>query len=229
MDRRRFVTLCAGSAAWLAAGRRAAQAQDFTPFAPARLLDAQGRPLRAENVPTQEALVFHYPFRSVPCFLINLGHAARGMPAEGGRAPWPGGSGPRRALVAYVAVCTHQLSYPSAQNSVIRYAAEKSEIAGRAGVIVCCAHHSVFDPAAGAARLHGEAEFPLAAVRLDHDAASGELSAGGIAGAEILERFFRVHKRPLIETYGAGLYRQSVGAATRAVPFSRYSASASQC
>ncbi len=232
MDRRRFVTLCAGSAAWLAAGLRTAQARDFTSFAPARLLDARGQPLRAASVPVQEALVFHYPFRSVPCFLINLGHAAQAvheLQAEDGRYVWPGGSGPGRSLVAYVAVCTHQLSYPDAQGSVIRYAAGKSEIAGRAGMIVCCAHHSVFDPAAGATRLHGEAQFPLAAVRLDHDAASDTLSASGIAGTGILERFMRVHKRRLIETYGAGLYREDIGATTQAVPLSRYSALVSQC
>lgn len=232
MDRRRFVALCAGSAACFAGGLRAARAEDFTPYAPAQLVDAEGQPLRADRVPANEALLFHYPFRALPCFLIHLGHAAgtaRELQGESGRYRWPGGSGPAQSLVAYVAVCTHQLSYPDAQGSVIRYAASASEIADRPGRIVCCAHHSVFDPAAGAVRLHGEAQTPLAAVRLDVDAASGTLIANGIAGGEVIERFFRVHKRRLIETYGAGVYRESIGATTPAVPLGRYSASVSQC
>ncbi len=232
MDRRKFVKLCAGGAAMLAAGLRAAQAKDFTDFPRVRLTDAAGAPLKAAALTGEQAYVFHYPFRSLPCFLIDLGKAAAGpqnMKAEWGEYAWPGGAGPGKNLVAYVAVCSHQLSYPDKDGSEIRYAAGKSALAGKSGTIVCCAHDSVFDPAAGANRLHGEAEYPLAAIRIEHDAADDGLYATGLAGVELAERFFRVHKRRLIVEYGPGVYREPVGEVAPAIPFDKYTASASNC
>jgi hypothetical protein len=77
--------------------------------------------------------------------------------------------------------------------------------------------------------LHGEATEPLAAVRLEHDPADDGLYATGVAGAALMKRFFDVHKRHLIETYGAGVYREPVGATAAAVPLAKYSASVNSC
>lgn len=233
MDRRKFVKLCAGSTALFAAGLRKVRAEDFTDFPKVRLTDEKGAPFTASSLPSGgEAFVFYYPYRSVPCFLINLGKTTadpQEMTTEWGGYVWPGGAGKDKNIVSYVAVCSHQLSFPDKDGSEIRYAIGKSELAGKPGMIVCCAHNSVFDPAAGAKRLHGEAEYPLVAVRLEYDAASDGLYATGIAGTQLLDRFFRVHKRRLITDYGPGAYKEPVGDTTPAIPFSKHTALASSC
>lgn len=232
MDRRRFVKLCAGSAALLAVGMRDARAGSYTDFPKVRLTDAQGAPLKASALANDEAYVFHFPFRSLPCFLINLGKPASGpreLTSESGSYTWPGGVGKDKSLVAYVAVCTHQLAYAAKDGSQIRYAAGNSALAGRPGTIVCCAHASVFDPATGAQREHGDARDPLLAVRLEYDSADDALYASGLAGIQLVERFFKTYKRELISEYGPGVYKEPVGDTTAAVPLSKYATSTGDC
>jgi arsenite oxidase small subunit len=232
MDRRSFVILCAGSTAWLAARMRDARAGNYTDFPKVRLTDGQGVPLKASALLKDEAYVFHFPFRSLPCFLINLGKPASGpeeLTSESGSYTWPGGVGKDKNLVAYVAVCTHQLSYASKDGSQIHYAAGNSAVAGGPGMIVCCAHASVFDPATGAQRLHGEARDPLLSVRLEYDSADDALYASGLAGTQLVERFFKTYKRELISEYGPGVYREPVGASAAAVPLSKYASSVGDC
>jgi Rieske Fe-S protein len=232
MDRRRFVKLCTGSAAWLAAGMRDARAGSYTDFPKVRLTDAQRAPLKASALAKDEAYVFHFPFRSLPCFLINLGKPASGareLTSESGSYTWPGGVGKDKSLVAYVAVCTHQLAYAGKDGSQIRYAAGNSALAGRPGTIVCCAHASVFDPATGAQREHGDAPDPLLPVRLEYDPADDAVYASGLAGTQLVERFFKTYKRELISEYGPGVYKEPVGDTTVAVPLSKYATSVADC
>lgn len=232
MDRREFVKLCAGSAAWLAAGMRDARAGSYTDFPKVRLTDAHGAPFKTSAMANDEAYVFHFPFRSLPCFLINLGKPASGpqeMTSESGSYTWPGGVGKDKSLVAYVAVCTHQLAYSARPESEIHYAASNSAVAGKPGMIVCCAHNSVFDPATGAQRLSGEARDPLLSVRLEYDPADDALYASGLAGTQLVERFFNTYKRELISEYGPGVYKEPVGDTAAAVPLSKYATSVGNC
>jgi len=232
MDRRRFVKLCAGSTAWFAAGMRGAHAASYADFPRVRLTDGQGAPLNASALAKDEAYVFHFPFRSLPCFLIDLGKPAAGsleLSSESGSYIWPGGVGKDKSLVAYVAVCTHQLAYAAKDGSQIRYAAGASALAGRPGTIVCCAHASVFDPAKGAQREHGEARDPLLSVRLEYDPAEDALYASGLAGTQLVERFFKTYKRQLIAEYGAGVYREAVSGSAAAVPLSKFATSVGDC
>ncbi len=232
MERRGFVKLCVGSAAWLAAGARVARAGSYTDFPKVRLTDAQGAPFKASALASDEAYVFHFPFHSLPCFLINLGKPASGpqeLTSESGNYTWQGGVGKNASLVAYVAVCTHQLAYAAKDGSQIRYAAGNSVIAGRPGTIVCCAHASVFDPARGAQREHGDARDPLLPVRLEFDSADDALYATGLGGTELVERFFKTYRRELISEYGPGVYKEPVRNTTAAVPLSKYATSISEC
>jgi len=209
-----------------------ARASGYTDFPKVRLTDPQGAPLRASTLAKDEAYVFHFPFRSLPCFLIDLGKPASGpqeLTSESGSYTWPGGVGKDKSLVAYVAVCTHQLSYTASDGSQIRYAAGTSALAGRPGTIVCCTHASVFDPAKGAQREHGEARNPLLSVRLEYEPEEDSLYATGLAGTELVERFFKTYRRELIAEYGPGVYREPVGAAAAAVLLSKYASSVSDC
>ncbi|HEX5961611.1 MAG TPA: Rieske (2Fe-2S) protein [Rhodanobacteraceae bacterium] len=234
MDRREFVRLCAGTAVAAACWRGApAFAEAAADFAPARLVKADGTPLQAAEVGTAEAMVFAYPYRGIPCFLVNLGKrmarpVALTSPDDGDYTS-PPGVGPHANLVAFVAICTHQLSYPKPADSMIRYAAAGSPTAGAPGRIVCCTHGSVFDPAAGGVRISGPAPNPLLPVRLAHDAATNGLTATGSVGDQFFERFFRTYKPDLIDRFGPGGYRQPVGDTTPAVPLGEYSALVPAC
>lgn len=228
MNRRRFVKLCAGGAAIaLAHWDRIAAAADFETFPAAKLTDRSGSPLKAAHTPTGEALVFSYPLAGIPCFLINLGDRpgvpTAGLKNEEGDYPWQGGVGPSHQLVAFVAICTHQMSYPQPEVSYLRYAASGSELAGGPGEIVCCAHGSVFDPAAGAKVVLGPAPMPLLPVRLIYDPVSDELSADGMIGMDYIKRFFKTYKADLNARFGPGGYREEVGNTTACIPLSQYS------
>jgi len=228
MDRRGFVKACAGGAALaLANWDNLVLAGSFEAFPPAKLTNKIGIPLKTTEIPTGEAMVFAYPVAGVPCFLINLGDktskANPKLAGEKDEYDWAGGVGPNGNIVAFVAICTHQMSYPQPEVSYMRYAAEGSELAGAPGRIVCCAHASVFDPAEGARPVTGPATFPLLPVRLAYDPVSDELSADGILGMDYIRRFFKTYKGDLNARYGPGGYRQPVEGKTIALPLSKYS------
>jgi len=207
MQRRDFVKFCAASAA--AARAPAVGAADATPtlYGRAKLVGAGGAPLKAAAVPAERNLIFHYPFAATPCFLLNLGRpvtgSARLVTADKRSYEWKGGLGPRRSIVAYSAICAHQLAYPTREISFISYRTEKSPRNRLGNVIHCCAEHSQYDPAAGARVLAGPAPQPLATILLEHDAATDELTAVGTLGGEMFNQFFAKYETKLSLEGGA--------------------------
>lgn len=194
MQRRDFVKLCAaGAAALTAPGARADARPRF--YGKARLVDEKGAPLRAGSIPVSRNLIFHYPYAATPCFLLNLGRAvhapARLKTADQTPYEWSGGIGPARSIVAYSAICAHKLTYPTREISFISYRAEKTPGNRFASVIHCCSEHSQYDPAEGARVLAGPAPQPLAAILLQHEAASDEIFAVGTLGGELFDEFFQ--------------------------------------
>src|SRR5437879_13028170 len=115
MERREFVAFCVASAA-AAAAPVAADAQPRR-YSRAQLVDAGGAPLLGKAVPANRNLIFHYPYASTPCFLLNLGRPAKASAhlktADERSYEWTGGVGARHSLVAYSAICAHKLSYPT--------------------------------------------------------------------------------------------------------------------
>lgn len=237
MDRRRFIKICARSAAALALGVPRTWAEGFRDYSRTLLTDVQGAPIKASALGIEEAYIFHYPYKGLPCFLINLGKPAAanlslsGDPLDQGSGSysWSGGVGKTSNLVAYVAVCTHQLSVPSKEASYMRYAASGSELAGGPGKIVCCAHGSIFDPVKGAERVSGPATYPLLPIRLEYNPGDDSLVATGMAGDQLIDQYFKSYKRDLIKEFGPGVYRESVGADTITQLLSQYSGSIPAC
>lgn len=191
MQRRDFLKVCAGSV--LAAPAIAADAKPHF-YEKAKLVDPSGKPLRAAAVPANTNLIFHYPFAATPCFLLNLDRpvpaSVRLKTAANETYEWQGGVGKQRSIVAYSAICAHRLTYPTRQISFISYRPEKSPASRHAAVIHCCSEHSQYDPAAGGKVLAGPAPQPLAAILLEHDAASDGLTAIGTLGGEMFNEFF---------------------------------------
>jgi Rieske Fe-S protein len=205
MQRRDFIRICATAAATASAARdlAAAAAPEAMPvrYGRARLVGAGGAPLQAASLPVDRNLIFHYPFSSTPCFLLRLGQpaktSARLVTADQRAYEWHGGVGPQRTIVAYSAICAHQMAYPTKEISFISYRTGKDARHRHGNVIHCCAEHSQYDPAEGARVLAGPAPQPLAAILLEHDARSDELTAVGTLGGEMFNQFFAKYELKL--------------------------------
>jgi Rieske Fe-S protein len=217
MQRRQFIRLCAASCAAGAHELLAADSLSPRSYARARLVTELGEPLMAASLVAGRNYIFHYPFESTPCFLLNLGKATgRGVrlkTGDGATYEWSGGVGPRRAIVAYSAICAHRMSYPTPQISFISYR-EQSTAAARPNSIHCCSEHSEYDPAAGGKVLGGPAPQPLAAIVLEHDAKRDELAAVGTLGGEMFNQFFEKYEFKLVIDYRTRNARQPVTTST---------------
>ena len=215
MDRRRFIGICSASLAALQMRSWASQdTKIFKLYSRARLTLPSGETLHARHLSANTGYVFHYPYVSTPCLLLQLNapiDIPSGLKTTNGQAySGVGGVGPDRSIVAFSAICPHQLSYLSKAKSFINYRADTSEVAKRNNVIVCCAHHSVYDPSAGGRAVSGPAPEPLTGIVLQHDSAEDALYAIGTAGGELFSAFFRAYKIELIEAYGRGVAKQLV-------------------
>ena len=216
MERRAFLKFCAASAA---AAESSAFAADARPqlYGRVRLVGERGEPLRAKNIPANRNLIFQYPYAATPCFLLNLGRPARAAAllktADGKPYEWRGGVGAQRSIVAYSAICAHKLTYPTRDISFISFRAERSARNKFANVIHCCSEHSQYDPAEGARVLAGPALQPLAAILLEHDAASDELTAVGTLGGEMFNEFFAKYEFRLALDNGGAPKRPVAGSA----------------
>jgi arsenite oxidase small subunit len=218
MDRRNFIKVCSVSAAAIAAGVQSRLVySDVKNFAKVKLVDEGGQPLKASSLSDKEAYVFMYPYASTPCFLINL------------PGPGAGGVGPKKNVVGYLAVCTHQLAYPKKSSSEISYIPGKSDVAGQSAAISCCVHNSAFDPAADGKVLAGAASKPLPAVRLEHDAATDEIYATGMSGADLIEEFFKANRAKFNREMGFGKYKEEAKDTAPAVLLSKYSGEVDAC
>ncbi len=193
MQRREFVGFCVASAAAAATHAIADDAQPRR-YSRARLVNADGAPLAAKSIPVHRNLVFPYPYAATPCFLLNLGKPAAASAhlrtADAKAYEWPGGVGENHSIVAYSAICAHKLTYPTREISFISFREEKSARNRFGSVIHCCSEHSQYDPAEGARVVAGPAPQPLAAILLEHDAATDELFAVGTLGGELFNEFF---------------------------------------
>ena len=218
MDRRDFIKVCSASAVAIAAGAQSRLVySDVKDFAKVKLVDESGQPIKASSLSGKEAYIFMYPYASTPCFLISLAGAAEG------------GVGPNKNVVGYLAVCTHQLAFPKKSESQISYIPGNSDVAGQSGSITCCVHNSAFDAAAGGKVLTGKASAPLPAVRLEHDAATDELYATGMSGAEVIEDFFKANRAKFNREMGFGKYKHEVKDTAQTILLSKYSAEVDAC
>ena len=167
------------------------------------------KPVRASSLNVGETYIFHYPFISTPCFLIDLGKSVKSRNTlktrEGKRYLWKGGSGPGHSVVAFSAICAHKMTHPAPSVSFInyrhgetRFRNSQEEIEQRSGVIYCCSEKSVYDPAHGGRVLGGPAPQPLAAIELEYDQASDTFYATATIGGEMFEKYFENFRDRLV-------------------------------
>ncbi len=237
MKRRTFIKLCTSVTAAIAANPRllAAAPTGVTARNRVKLVDAKGAPVHPDGLAVGQNYIFHYPFQGTPCFLLRLpaGKVKAGIPLKtekGEVYPWAGGVGKGGTVVAFSAICTHLMTHPTDKLAFIHYYHGKdSELAGRSDVITCCAHGSVFDPAAGAKVIAGPAPQPLTAIVLELDAKDGGLYAVGTQGADIYHQFFRAFKRELRKQFGRRVAKREVEGTTTLVPLEEYTKQRIDC
>ena len=209
MDRRSFIESCtAGAAGLSAAASFSAWAGNARPreYAKALLVTERGDPLRAASLKAQANYVFHYPFEATPVFLLDLGKPAEPhslSTRDRDAYSWPGGVGRNRSIVAFSAICAHQLVYPTRDVSFISFRKTRAQRGVQDGLIHCCAEHSQYDPARGAEVLAGPATQPLCAVLLSHEPKADTLTAYATLGGELFEDFFRKYEMKLSLEVGA--------------------------
>jgi arsenite oxidase small subunit len=204
MDRRSFIESCTAGAACLSAGMASFQAQAgpvrHKDYARALLVDERGEPIRSAQLKAQVNYVFHYPYEATPVFLLDLGKPVQPLAMstkDKSAYAWPGGVGPRKSVVAFTAICAHQLVYPTRDVSFISFRKTRAARGVQDALIHCCADHSQYDPARGAQVLSGPATHPLSAVLLEHDARTDSLTAYATLGAELFDEFFRRYEMKL--------------------------------
>lgn len=201
-------------------------------YARVKLVDNDGRAIKAKSLKANHNYIFNYPYESTPCFLLNLDEALAPAPevksANGQSYAWPGGVGVKKSIVAYSAICAHKMAYPSKQVSFIGFRATASGISPRGKVISCCADKSVYDPFVAAKVISGPAPQPLAAILLEHDAKTDELFAVGTVGAAKFDAFFQKYEFKLSLDVGSRA-KETVTATTKVFDLAAYSAQTAQC
>jgi len=242
LKRRTFFKLCASAVAMATASSRllAEEGGSARRYRRTILVDESGKPARAADLEVGEGYLFHYPFVTTPCFLLNLGRPATQqatLRTEDGRSyTWKGGVGPGRSIVAYSAICAHKMTHPARSVSFINYRHESVSFIDsdrnrtqRESVIYCCSEKSVYDPRQGARVLGGPARQPLAAILLEYDEAEDSIAAIGTYGGEMFDLFFEEFGFRLQLEHKVSDVAEQAGGRTPVVKITEYCASQVLC
>jgi len=228
MKRREFVKLCASAVAGVSASPEllGKTNRELHFYERVELIDNHSKnPVRASSLEVGETYLFHYPYVTTPCFLIDLGRPVTTPENlethDGDHYRWPGGVGPAHSVVAFSAICAHKMSHPAPSVSFINYRHGKArfrdnneKIVQDDGVIYCCSEKSVYDPARGARVLGGPAPQPLAAVALDYVQAEDSFYATATIGGEMFENYFNTFGQRLVLDHGrTDIQRETTGSA----------------
>jgi len=181
--------------------------QLYKAYEKVQLVDGDGNPIKASSLESEKTYVFNYPQVAVPCFLINLGEKAENevklKSEDGTEYIWSGAVGKDNSIVAYTAICPHQLTHTNKADSFMSYVPRKAKTMAytEGGVIICASHLSAFDPKRGANQLSGPAPQPLASIVLEHDK-NDHLWAVAVLGQDKFHDYFKSFKSEFKEQFG---------------------------
>lgn len=167
-----------------------------------QLVKLNNEPVLPDDLEVGQSYIFHYPFVTTPCFLIDMGKALSDsvqLNLENGETyTWSGGVGPNQSIVAFAAICAHKMTHPAKSVSFINYRHEtinyrdkNRKLKKGSQLIYCCSERSVYDVKRGAKVLGGPATQPLTTILLEYDDKKNCLYAIGTSGGELYQRFFR--------------------------------------
>ena len=205
MDRRNFLKITAVGAAVAIApsaitGRLyAREGVLFEAYEKVQLIDNNGNPIKASSLKKEINYVFNYPFVGTPSLLIDLGEKTAEnvtlKSEDGEEYLWKSGVGANRSIVAYSAICSHQLAHPTPDDTFIQYVQKdkKTAACSHGGVMVCSSHLSSFDVKAGCKNISGPAEEPLASIILEIDK-DDTIWAVAVLGPDRFHDYFKAFK-----------------------------------
>ncbi len=236
MNRRNFLKVVAAGATVVAVNPSliggklyASDGSLFKAYEKAQLVDASGNPIKITALEKEVNYIFNYPYASTPCMLVNLPKPTEKevelVSDSGEKYIWKHGVGAERTVVAYVAICTHQLTHPTPNDSFMAYVPTTGTTMAhdKGGVIVCSSHLSAFDTAAGAKVVGGAATQPLSAVVLEV-AEDDTIWAVGILGQDKFHEYFKEFRPEIKEFYGAPAEaRKLVSISAKTITLNEYS------
>lgn len=204
------------------------------------LAGSSGQPLRSGDLEAGRSYLFHYPYVSTPCFLIDVGEplddAVRLRNVDGLDYTWEGGAGRGRSIVAFSAICAHKMTHPARSVSFIdyrhgttRYRGAGQQQASGENLIYCCSERSVYDVKQGAKVLGGPANQPLTTIVLEYDEDEDRLSAVGTLGGEMYDNFFSKFSDRLQLEYRITHVSELVAGSTEVVLLEDFSSTRVSC
>jgi len=179
----------------------------FQAYKKVQLVDAQGNPLLASKLVPEENYVFNYPHVGTSCMLIALPKptqkSVKLKSEDEEEYMWMGGVGKNSNIVAYSAICPHQLTHINKSDTFISYikSGQKTMACKKDSVIVCGSHLSAYEPTKGCEVIGGPAPQPLASIVLEHHD-DDTLWAVAVLGPDKFHDFFKSFKPELKEQYG---------------------------
>ena len=127
INRRGFTKLCLSILPFLTGGapRFASGKTVSRHYQRVKLVDSSNNPIHTKDLKVGQSYIFHYPYITTPCFLINLGKPiteySKLATEDGRKYEWRGGVGPDNSVVAYSAICAHMMTHPAKAVSFINY------------------------------------------------------------------------------------------------------------
>ena len=192
---------------------------------------------KLSSLPVGQAFLFHYPLVCTPALLINLGQSAPPLHAiryriglnEEGQHNWHGGAGPNQSIVAFSAICPHDLTYNTRELALMSYHHRKSGYyVPQDRVITCCSHGTAYDAAKGGQPIMGPAKKPLGSVPLLYDKAEGSFAPAPLQGYSVIPAFLNKHRKTLRRDFGKS-YKSEAKGKIILTPLEKFSAKTVTC
>lgn len=240
-SRRNFIKLCMGAVTVGHLSQSFAADQSVAKkYNQAQLVDFYSKPITAKSLKIGQNYIFHYPFVTTPCFLIDLGEPIREnvtLKTENDETyTWRGGVGPNNSIVAFSAICAHKMTHPAKAVSFINYRHETINYQDKnqkqkegSQLIYCCSERSVYDVRRGAKVLGGPAKQPLTTILLEYDQSGDKLYAVGTSGGELYDQFFETFLERLQLEYLTTEVARLVDKDTELVPLEKFSKTQTKC
>lgn len=236
MERRNFLQLSATSAVAIAVApsliTQKLYAEDgslFQTFEKVQLKDAEGNALKSKALIKEENYIFMYPHAATPAIMVDLleptAKDIKLKSEDGVEYIFKGGVGAKGTIVAYSAICAHQLTYPQKSMTMFQYVPTTGKTLAyeTAGVFVCSSHLAAYDPKQGGKAVGGPANQALAQIVLEIDA-EDNIWAVAVLGPDKFQEFFDAFKQELKAEHGRRGAKKLVKEEVKVQKLTNYSA-----
>ncbi|MCF6243471.1 MAG: Rieske 2Fe-2S domain-containing protein [Sulfurovum sp.] len=237
MKRRSFLKISASTAAAVAVSpsliAETLKSEDgkalFKAYEKVQLKDAEGNPLKASKLVKEENYVFMYPHAATPAILVDLPEPTQKevkLKAEDGTEYiYTSGSGSKGTIVAFSAICAHQLTHPQKAMSMFQYVPTTGKTLAyeKPGVFVCSSHLAAYDPKQGGKVVGGPANQGLASIVLEIDK-DDNIWAVAVLGPNKFQEFFDAFKTEHKAEFGRRGAKKLIATEAKVVTLKNYSA-----